>query len=80
MDLGLVWRLDRSARSAFDALRWLEQLDGSGAGLKILTREIGTTLAACRLFFTPLAAVAEVERELLRDRVSAGISRASALG
>lgn len=76
IDLVLVWKLDRFARSALDALQWLQQLDGAGVGLKILTQEIDTTSAAGRLVFTILAAVAEMERELIRERVKAGMDRA----
>ena len=69
IDLVLVWKLDRFARSALDALQWLKQLDAAGVGLKILTQDIDTTSAAGRLVFTILAAVAEMERELIRERV-----------
>ena len=44
-------------------------------GLKILTQEIGTAPTAGRLVFTILAAVAEMERELIRDGVRAGMER-----
>jgi DNA invertase Pin-like site-specific DNA recombinase len=49
-------------------------------GLKILTQEIDTTTSAGRLVFTVLAAVAEMERELIRERVRAGMDRAKAQG
>jgi DNA invertase Pin-like site-specific DNA recombinase len=80
IELVMVWKLDRFARSALDALQWLQQLDGAGVGLKILTQEIDTTSAAGRLIFTILAAVAEMERELVRERVRAGMARARARG
>ena len=80
IDLVLVWKLDRFARSALDALQWLQQLDSAGVGLKILTQEIDTTTSAGRLVFTVLAAVAEMERELIRERVKAGIAQARARG
>lgn len=80
VDLILVWKLDRFARSALDALQWLQQLDGAGVGLKILTQEIDTTSSAGRLVFTILAAVAEMERELIRERVKAGMARAKGQG
>lgn len=80
IDLVLVWKLDRFARSALDALQWLKQLDAAGVGLKILTQDIDTTSAAGRLVFTILAAVAEMERELIRERVEAGMVRARAQG
>jgi DNA invertase Pin-like site-specific DNA recombinase len=79
-DLVMVWKLDRIARSALDALRWLEQLDGYGVGLKILTQDIDTTTSAGRLVFTVLAAVAEMERELISERVKAGVERARTAG
>jgi len=49
-------------------------------GLKILTQEIDTTSAAGRLVFTILAVVAEMERELIRERVKAGMDRARVQG
>ena len=79
-DLVLVWKLDRFARSALDALQWLQQLDGAGVGLKILTQDIDTTTSSGRLVFTVLAAVAEMERELIRERVKAGLEQARARG
>jgi DNA invertase Pin-like site-specific DNA recombinase len=79
-NLVMVWKLDRFARSALDALQWLEQLDGYGVGLKILTQDIDTTSSAGRLVFTVLAAVAEMERELIRERVKAGVERARSEG
>ncbi len=79
-DVVLVWKLDRFARSALDALQWLQQLDGAGVGLKILTQQIDTTTSSGRLVFTVLAAVAEMERELIRERVKAGVAQARARG
>lgn len=72
--------MDRFARSALDALQWLKQLDGCGVGFKILTQDIDTTTATGRLVFTILAAVAEMERELISERVIADMARAKAEG
>jgi DNA invertase Pin-like site-specific DNA recombinase len=72
--------LDRFARSALDALQWLQQLDAAGIGFKILTQDIDTTTAYGRLVFTILAAVAELERETIRERVKAGMERGRAEG
>ncbi len=84
IDLVMVWKLDRFARSALDALQWLQQLDGFGVGFKILTQDIDTTTPYGRLVFTILAAVAELERETIRERVRAGMvlarERGSQLG
>jgi DNA invertase Pin-like site-specific DNA recombinase len=76
----LVWKLDSFARSALDALLWLRRLDSARVGLKILTQEIDTTTSAGRLMFTILAAVAEMGRELIRERVRAGMARARSQG
>lgn len=80
IDVVMVWKLDRFARSALDALQWLRELDSWGIGLRILTQDIDTTTAAGRLVFTVLAAVAETERELIRERVKAGMERARSRG
>jgi DNA invertase Pin-like site-specific DNA recombinase len=48
--------------------------------LRILTQQIDTTTSAGRLVFTILAAVAEMERELIRERVRAGMVRARTQG
>src|SRR5262249_57396385 len=80
IELVMVWKLDRFARSALDALQWLQQLDGYGVGFKILTQDIDTTTPYGRLVFTILAAVAELERETIRERVRAGMERARAKG
>lgn len=79
-DLVMVWKLDRYARSSLDALQWLERIDGHGVGFRILTQDIDTTTSAGRLVFAVLAAVAEMERELIRERVSAGMDRARSEG
>ncbi|MHB8325457.1 MAG: recombinase family protein [Candidatus Dormibacteria bacterium] len=80
IDLVVVWKLDRFARSSLDALTWLQQLDSAGVGFRILTQDIDTTTSAGRLVFSVLAAVAEMERELIRERVKAGMVRAKAQG
>ena len=41
LDLVLVWKLDRFARSSLDAFQWLQQLDCAGVGFRILTQDIG---------------------------------------
>lgn len=79
-DVVIVWKLDRFARSVSDALMWLEQLRAAGVGLKVATQEIDTTSSHGRLVFEILAAMAEFERELARERIKAGMDRARAAG
>jgi len=81
VDRVLVWKLDRAFRSTLDALRTLEALDHAGVGFASLTQpELDTTSATGRLVFTVLAAVAEMERELIADRVREGMAHAARQG
>ena len=77
IDLVLVWKLDRAFRSTLHALATLRDLEHVGVGFASLTQpELDTTSATGRLVFTILAAVAEMERELIADRVREGMRQA----
>src|SRR5438477_5605152 len=81
IDRVLVWKLDRAFRSTLHALATLRDLDHSGVGFASLTQpELDTTSATGRLVFTILAAVAEMERELIADRVREGMRHAARRG
>ena len=81
VDLVMVWKLDRAFRSTLDALDALRRLEHAGVGFASLTQpELDTTSATGRLVFTILAAVAEMERELIRDRVREGMRHAARQG
>lgn len=80
VDRVLVWKLDRAFRSTLHALRTLEELDGWGVGFACLTQELDTTSPTGRLVFTVLAAVAEMERSLIADRVREGMAHARRQG
>lgn len=81
VDLVLVWKLDRAFRSTLHALATLRDFEHAGVGFSALTQpELDTTSAAGRLVFTILAAVAEMERELIRDRVKEGMRHAARRG
>jgi DNA invertase Pin-like site-specific DNA recombinase len=81
IDRVLVWKLDRAFRSTLHALATLRDLDHAGVGFASLTQpELDTTSATGRLVFTILAAVAEMERELIRDRVKEGMRLAARHG
>jgi DNA invertase Pin-like site-specific DNA recombinase len=81
VDLVLVWKLDRAFRSTLHALATLRDFEHAGVGFSALTQpELDTTSAAGRLVFTILAAVAEMERELIADRVREGMRHAARQG
>jgi DNA invertase Pin-like site-specific DNA recombinase len=79
-DLLVVWSLDRAFRSTLDALKTLELLNHEGVGFICLRQQFDTTSPSGRLLFTVLAAVAEIERDLIRERTVAGMARARAQG
>jgi DNA invertase Pin-like site-specific DNA recombinase len=80
VDVILVWSLDRLARSLKQLLTISEECRSLGVNLVSLRQNIDTTLPAGRLTFQILGAVAEFERELLRDRVKAGMAQARRAG
>ena len=81
IDRVMVWKLDRAFRSTLHALSTLQELEHHGVGFASLTQpELDTTSATGRLVFTILAAVGEMERELIRDRVREGMRHAASKG
>ncbi|WP_149184949.1 recombinase family protein [Streptomyces sp. TRM49041] len=82
-DTLVVWKLDRLGRSLIDLVSIVDGLRERGIGLKVLTgalSAVDTTSADGRLFFQIIAAMAEFERSLIRDRTKAGLEAAKALG
>src|SRR5947207_9199920 len=79
-DLVLITKLDRLARSTRHLVTLGAELEALGVDLVVLDQAIDTTTPSGRLLFHMLAAVAEFERDLIRDRVIAGIRRAKAQG
>jgi DNA invertase Pin-like site-specific DNA recombinase len=79
-DIVVVWKLDRLARSLKQLLTIGEECRSLGVDLVSLRQNIDTTLPAGRLTFQILGAVAEFERELLRERVRAGMAQARRSG
>jgi DNA invertase Pin-like site-specific DNA recombinase len=76
----VVWRLDRLGRSMSELLRLTAELEANGVGLESLKEKIDTTSAAGRVVFHVLAALAEFERNLIRERTFAGLDAARARG
>ena len=79
-DVVVVWALDRLARSLKHLLTIAEECRLLGVDLVSLRQNIDSTLPAGRLTFQVLGAVAEFERELLRERVKAGMAQARRAG
>ena len=80
VDLVLVWAFDRFARSTRQLVDTLEEFQELGVDFVSYTQQIDTTTAAGKLTFTVLAAIAEFERELIRERVRSGMAAAKARG
>jgi len=79
-DVLAVWSLDRLARSLQQLLSIAEECKTLGVDLISLKQSLDTTLPAGRLTFQVLGAVAELEREMLRERVKSGMSQARRAG
>ncbi|MGV0087528.1 recombinase family protein (plasmid) [Rahnella aceris] len=82
-DILVVWKLDRLGRSMAHLVNTVQELAGRGVGLKVLTGQgaaINTTTAPGKLVFGIFAALAEFERDLIRERTKAGLSAAAARG
>ena len=76
----IVWKLDRLGRSLRHLVEIVDLLQSKGAGLRCLNDPIDTTTASGRLIFGVFAALAEFERELIRERSRAGLEAAKARG
>jgi DNA invertase Pin-like site-specific DNA recombinase len=80
VDVVVVWALDRLARSLKHLLMIADECKTLGVDIVCLKQNIDTTLPAGRLTFQILGAVAEFERELLRERVKSGMAQARRAG
>ena len=79
-DVVVVWKFDRLARSTGHLLECLELFRRHGADFVSVTESIDTSSHMGRMVFSFLAAIAEFERGLIRERVTAGLRRAQAEG
>jgi putative DNA-invertase from lambdoid prophage Rac len=75
-DVIIVWRLDRWGRSVADLMTTLRELTELGVGFVSLTEALDLTTPSGRAMAGMLAIFAEFEREILRERVKAGIAQA----
>jgi DNA invertase Pin-like site-specific DNA recombinase len=76
----VVWRLDRLGRSLPHLITTMTDLEERGIGFKSLTENIDTTTSGGKLIFHIFGALAEFERNLIRERTQAGLAAARARG
>lgn len=82
-DVLVVWKLDRLGRDLKHLVNTVQDLAEQGIGFRVLAgqgAEIDTTTASGKLVFGIFAALAEFERELIRERTMAGLEAARARG
>jgi len=82
-DILVVWKLDRLGRDLKHLVNTVHDLSERGVGFKVLTGQganIDTTTPGGKLIFGVFAALAEFERELIRERTFAGLEAARARG
>ena len=80
IDLIAVWSLDRLGRSLQHLVETVNELQAVGVDLHIHQQALDTSTPAGKLAFSVFGALAEYERELIRERVRAGIERAKRNG
>jgi DNA invertase Pin-like site-specific DNA recombinase len=80
IDIVLVWRLDRFGRSLKHLIVSLDELRTLGIGFVSYKESLDFTTATGRLMFHLLGAFSEFEKELIRERVKAGVAHAKAKG
>jgi len=79
-DTVVVWRLDRLGRSLRHLLEVVSELERRGVAFQSLTEVIDTSTPGGKLVFHLFGALAEFERELIRERTMAGLAAARARG
>lgn len=79
-DTVVIWRLDRLGRSLKNLIELVERLEAAKVGLRSLQENIDTTSSGGRLVFHLFGALAEFERNLVRERTLAGLAAARARG
>lgn len=79
-DVLVVWRLDRLGRSLKHLITVVSDLEDRGVGFRSLSESIDTTTSAGKLIFHVFAALAEFERDLIRERTKSGLEAARARG
>jgi hypothetical protein len=76
----VVWRLDRLGRSLKDLIEWVNYLDAQGVAFKSIQEGFDTSTSGGRLVFHMFGALAEFERNLIKERTMAGLTAARSRG
>ncbi len=79
-DTVVVWKLDRLGRSLKHLIELVQMFNDRGIGFKSLQENIDTTTASGKLFLHIFGALAEFERELIKERTLAGLKAAADRG
>jgi len=79
-DTLIVWKLDRLGRSLPHLVETVRDLGTRGVGFKCVQENIDTTTSGGKLIFHIFASLAEFERDLIRERTTAGLTAARARG
>ena len=79
-DTLVVWRLDRLGRSLNHLIETITGLNNRHIGFKSITESIDTTTSGGKLIFHIFGALAEFERDIIRERTQAGLQAARARG
>src|SRR3954454_17692517 len=79
-DIIVVWKLDRLGRSLKDLIARITELQNRQIGFKSLTEQIDTTTSGGKLIFHIFGALAEFERDIIRERTNAGLEAARMRG
>lgn len=79
-DTLVVWRLDRLGQSLKHLIEWINELQSLGVGFQSLQESINTMTSTGQLIFHMFGALAEFERNLIRERTKAGLAAARARG
>jgi DNA invertase Pin-like site-specific DNA recombinase len=80
LDVVAVWRFDRFARDTRHLLTAMEEFRALGVAFVSLREQIDTSTPMGKAMFTIISAIGELERDLIRERVVAGVQRAKANG
>jgi len=79
-DIVIVWKLDRLGRSIKDLVNIIDEFKLKGVEFRSIVDSFDTTTPNGRLFFSIIAALAEYERELIKERTRAGLESARLRG
>lgn len=79
-DILVVWRLDRLGRTLTHLIATITDLSEHGIGFRSLQEHMDTTTSGGKLIFHIFGALAEFEREVIRERTNAGLQAARARG